>query len=412
MRLSLLPNLRQLWRDSRTVQLGTNPTRAIVLEFSDPIAARVLDLLDGSRTEDQVLADAGSVLAIDPPDTLRVLHALRAAGLLVDAHALLPIGLPEPARVRLLPEAAALALASAAGGGLAAAHADGPPERIPRAAARGPGTPAEALHRRAEAKILVVGSETLAAPVALALAGAGIGHVDPAIDGRGRPGDLLAAIARTAPDTQVCPIRAGYANVIVRIGSRPCAVTGRRWKRAAVLSVGIRDGVVLIGPLVRPAGSPCEQCLELHRSDRDPAWPVLAAQLATLPHGPETCALTTTIAAAAYTAEEVLSYVDGRPVQTDGAAVEIARPGEARRRSWSAHPQCDCTRRQAETPGPETPGEVVAGIPDCRQQQVEMNHDGDPEKRGGPNGQAGGPTARVRGASRTWTGQASDRRRR
>ena len=48
MRLTLLPNLRLLWRDPRTLQFGTDPTRAVVLEFSDPVAARVLDLLDGS----------------------------------------------------------------------------------------------------------------------------------------------------------------------------------------------------------------------------------------------------------------------------------------------------------------------------------------------------------------------------
>jgi bacteriocin biosynthesis cyclodehydratase domain-containing protein len=113
-----------------------------------------------------------------------------------------------------------------------------------------------------------------------------------------------------------------------------------------VLTAGIRDGVVLVGPLVRPGGSPCWHCLELHRNDRDPAWPVIAAQLATAGDGGGTCALTTAIAAAAYAAEEVLSYVDGRSWHTDGAAVEIDRPGEIRRRSWTAHPRCGCQRRR------------------------------------------------------------------
>ncbi|MBN1172876.1 MAG: hypothetical protein JXA67_11935 [Micromonosporaceae bacterium] len=363
MRLSLLPNLRQLWRDARTVQLGTDPARAVVLEFGDPVAARILDLLDGSRTEEQVLMDANTMLAIDVPDTIAVLNALRAAGLLVDAQALLPAGLPERTRLRLLPEASALALRAtdddttpgdrarllqAAGGAGAAV----PPMLLDRSTPGNgsqegaPATPADALRRRAAAKILVTGLEPLAAPMAVMLAAAGIGHVDPSIDGRERPGDLLAVIARTAPETRITPIRAGSATVVVRVGSLPSSATGGRWRRAAVLSVTVRDGIVLVGPFVRPNSSPCGRCLELHRSDRDPAWPVLAAQLATMPAAADTCSLTTTMAAAAYAAEEVLSYVDGRALRTEGAAVEIGRPGEARRRSWEAHPNCDCVRRQ------------------------------------------------------------------
>ena len=34
------------------------------------------------------------------------------------------------------------------------------------------------------------------------------------------------------------------------------------------------------GPLVVPGGSACLRCLELHRTDRDPSWPAVAAQLA------------------------------------------------------------------------------------------------------------------------------------
>ncbi len=49
-RLALVPGLRRLWRDRQTVQFGTDPRRAVVLEFADPALARVLDLLDGSRT--------------------------------------------------------------------------------------------------------------------------------------------------------------------------------------------------------------------------------------------------------------------------------------------------------------------------------------------------------------------------
>jgi hypothetical protein len=356
MRLTLLPNLRQLWRDPRTLQLGTDPSRAVVLEFSDPIAARVLDLLDGSRTESEVIEDATRMLALDSPDAKSVLNSLWAAGLLVDTRTLLPAGLPEPTRRRLLPEAAALALRRRHPGGCPGATraafaalpnpdeslADGPMSDVVTAS---DDTPAHTLERRRAARVLITGAEPLVAPIAVTLAGSGIGHVDPTVTGRGRPPDILGAIARTAPDTRVCPIRAGTATVVVRIGQRSPAVPTGRWRRSAILTIGMRDGTVLVGPMVRPQGSPCERCLDLHRNDRDPAWPVLAAQLATDSDEVETCALTTTLAAAAYAAEEVLSYVDQRMIRTDGAAVEISRPGESRRRSWPAHPRCDCLRR-------------------------------------------------------------------
>jgi bacteriocin biosynthesis cyclodehydratase domain-containing protein len=337
MRLTLLPNLRRLWRDSRTVQLGTDPARALVVEFGDPGAVRVLDLLDGTRSRDGVIAEAASRLAVTAADTAAVLDALLAAGLVLDAGDLLPAGLPDATRRRLTAEAVALA--------------------------RYPGTPAappaEALRRRAAARVTVSGLETLVAPIALTLAGAGVGHIDPAVDRLGCPEELVAQIGQVAAGTRVAPVRAGAATLAVRVGPRPPSTANGRGRRTAVLTVDIRDAVVLVGPLVGPDGSPCGHCLDLHRRDRDPRWPVLAAQLATTPDGTEHCALTTAVAGAAYAAEEVLSYLDGRSHRTEGAVVEISRPGEARRRSWAAHPRCGCRRRGAD-PATATPRPAIS----------------------------------------------------
>jgi nicotinamidase-related amidase len=41
----------------------------------------------------------------------------------------------------------------------------------------------------------------------------------------------------------------------------------------------VRDGTGLVGPLVIPGVTSCLRCADLHRSDRDAAWPALAAQL-------------------------------------------------------------------------------------------------------------------------------------
>jgi hypothetical protein len=49
------------------------------------------------------------------------------------------------------------------------------------------------------------------------------------------------------------------------------------------LVVGVRDATAVVGPLVVPGRTACLHCTDLHRTDRDPAWPLLAAQLTTPP---------------------------------------------------------------------------------------------------------------------------------
>src|SRR4029450_2966102 len=97
----LLPALRRLWRDPNRLQIGTEPGRAVVLELTEPACARLLDLLDGSRTEATLVREAArsGIAAADP---LAVLAALRQAGYVVDVHALHPA---EPIRRRLEGEA-------------------------------------------------------------------------------------------------------------------------------------------------------------------------------------------------------------------------------------------------------------------------------------------------------------------
>ena len=47
----------------------------------------------------------------------------------------------------------------------------------------------------------------------------------------------------------------------------------------AHLSVVVREADIVVGPLVVPGDGPCLRCLDLHRTDADPAWPTLAGQL-------------------------------------------------------------------------------------------------------------------------------------
>jgi len=352
MRPTLLPNIRRLWRDERTVQLGTDPASAIILELHRPELARVLDLLDGSHTEQALLATADA-LGLEEADVLDLIHALEAVGLVVGAGALLPAGLPAATHARLGVEAAALALRM----------------RTAPGARTGPRrSPAEVLRRRHAARVVVAGDGPLVAPLAAVLAAAGVGHVDPAVDGVTGVADVLVgglssddvsssraiatatAIVRFAPGADVSSARADNVDFVVRVGDRQPPALARRGVRINALprlEVTVRLGTVLVGPLVRPAASPCRACLDLHRQDRDPAWPVLAAQLATAPAGDgEPCASATALAGAAFAADEVLSFLDGAASRTEAAIVEIARPGEFRRRAWVAHPRCDCRRRR------------------------------------------------------------------
>jgi hypothetical protein len=343
-RPALLPGLPLLWRDRHHLQAGTDPERALVLEFPVPALARVLDLLDGSRTEQRLERDAAA-LGIPATAVTELLASLRAAGLVVGAHTLQPGRLPEPTRRRLTAELAGLALARTG---------------------TGAPTPAEALRRRAAARVLVRGHSRLATPIAATLAAAGVGHVTPLVDGRTTLADVAVgglapadasrpradaatdAVLRAAPDARVGLLTADRATVIVQAGhaqpARLAALAGAR-RGVPTLAVEVREGVVVVGPLVPPSGSPCLRCLDLHRADRDAAWPRLAAQLAGAPDADLPCTTTTVLAATAFAAHEVLCCVDGLPPRTLGATVEISAPGVQRRRTWSPHPRCDCVGR-------------------------------------------------------------------
>lgn len=357
----LLPALRRLWRDEKTLQLGVDPAHALVIEVADPAIARVLDLLDGSRTLLGVQKDAAA-FDVSNDTVTELVETLRDANLLLSADELLPASMTEPVRRRLWPEAAALALAAMTRSTPAPVRLSGAGSRVPR-----PQRPAEALRRRDAASVLVNGASRLASPLASILAASGVGHVDTAASGRVGPVDLAVggvppadlerprrvasvdAVLRAAPETDTRAMRDGAPTFVVQIGqTAPAELVAFRYARQELphLLIEERDGVILVGPLVSEAGRPCLNCVDLHRRDRDPAWPAMIAQLSTGAEAPFATSMVTTMIAAGVAAGQVLAYIDVGSAAAVGASFEINGTVQHRRRAWTVHPRCDCATRK------------------------------------------------------------------
>lgn len=111
------------------------------------------------------------------------------------------------------------------------------------------------------------------------------------------------------------------------------------------LPVVIDEDRVRIGPFVRPGKTPCVGCHDLHRTDWDPAWPALLAQLghAATPVGPPVLDPLTVHAAAVEIAAEVFAHADGAMPRTNGQCLVIG-PSHAERAMWpiAFHHRCTC----------------------------------------------------------------------
>ncbi len=334
-RPTLIPGLPRTWRSPVELQLGSDPARAVVLHLSDPRMARLLDLLDGTRAEQTVKLHAAS-LGIAPADVHALLQTLHTAGLVLPAGELVPVTLTETIRRRLAGEAAALAL-----------HRPPPAD-----------SPATTLRRRGLARVVITGRGRLGAGIAVALAEAGVGHVHPDLPGLVGAGELAggplresnvgqlrqeavaAAIEQAAPTTQTHGVRRLPACLVVQLEpERPINLVAAAFaaRRQPHLTVAVREGVAVIGPLVSATGRPCLNCLHLHRRERDAAWPSPSR-----PDAAEPGAVTTLLAATALAAAEVLSFLDEGVTKTLGASIEISHSGQVRRRTWQAHPHCPC----------------------------------------------------------------------
>lgn len=364
MQLQIKSGLRRMWRETGTLQIGLSQRRGTVIAG---LTASDVPLIDQLRDG----VDASLFEADD--DGLEAARRRELVGLLTEAGVLVGTGVGRPVREglgiaaeRLVPDAAIWSLV----------HPD-------------VGDGWSLLAARAARRVLISGAGRLGTTVATTLAAAGVGDLligdgrrvtagDLAPAGASRP-DLgrpreeaaLDAIRRFGsraersgaasdlggsipwwsgstsghPEHDLAPDRPDLV-VLIEHGAADATAAGRLVSAdQAHLSVVIREDDILVGPLVRPGSGPCLRCLDLHRGDRDPAWPSVLAQLLSPTSGtlqPEETAASTL--AAGLVALQVLAHLDGvTEPATAGATLEVELPdGLIARRSWPPHPGCGC----------------------------------------------------------------------
>jgi bacteriocin biosynthesis cyclodehydratase domain-containing protein len=383
MRPALKPGLLPVWRNADTLQIGVDHRRAIALTGMAR-AAGLISLLDGSRDLSQLLA-AADELGIPAATVHRVLSLLAAGGALDDPPAGFFRGLPHGLHRRLATELATTALAhgdsdggartlarrqhacvqvsglspiglstasllAAAGIGsvvtagwlpalpaspAAAPRAGAPPAGAPRAGAPRAGAPPAGSPRAGAAP---AGSPRAAAPAGSPPAGApraGSGWQRPPSSlraGRGdRTPDLVILINSYRRDLPAALLRAGVPH----------------------LTASASEAIGVVGPLVVPGRTACLRCLDLARADRDPAWPLILAQLGGGGADPPACDAILAMAVAAQAAAQALSFVDrgGAATAAVNGTLELVLPDwRWRRRTWLRHEWCPCGRS-----GPDDP---------------------------------------------------------
>jgi hypothetical protein len=301
MRPALKPGLLPVWRDRDTLQIGVDSRRAVALTGMAG-AARMISLLDGSRDRAQVIDAAGSQ-GIPPEIADRVLTLLAAGGALDDFPASTLRATPQPLRARLSAELAAASLA----------HGDGDGG-------------ARTLARRRAAYVRVHGTGRIASGVACLLDASGVGRVASA-DSAQAPGperpDLAVLTGRPPPEL-------------------PSDLTRERIPHLAALA---SEAIGTVGPLVVPGRTACLRCLDLTRAERDPAWPLILAQLTGRRPHPPACDAPLAAAVAAQATAQALAFVDRptSPLAAANATLELVLPSwQWRRRSWPPHWECWC----------------------------------------------------------------------
>jgi hypothetical protein len=175
------------------------------------------------------------------------------------------------------------------------------------------------------------------------------------VHGRGPLSELLAdglrcSGARIKQSNQPhAAVTAADADLVVlsdNLVADPRMLRDLHRQRVAHLAVRVRDGTGLVGPLVIPGVTSCLGCADLHRRDRDAAWPAVAAQLRDTVGVADRATLLATAALALSQVNRVIGAVRGsvsEPPTSLSATLEFdVHAGSIVVRQWPKHPLCSC----------------------------------------------------------------------
>ncbi len=350
MRPLVKPGLAHAWRDEHTVQVGVDPDNAVVVTDLEPGARAFLASLTGQVEVDDLLSRADRD-GWDRPSALALLRVLDDAGVLDDADADVSAlrTLSTAERDRLQPDLAARSL-------LGTGHGSG----------------TEALRRRRAATVRIGGAGRVGAGIALLLAAAGIGHlvvrdddklVEPAdvspgglrpVDvGRPRAAALRDLAKSVAPTAAVSTRGPASPDLVVLADERDtdrAETIGLVRDGVPHLVVAVREAAGVVGPFVLPGSTACLNCLDLHRTDVDPAWPAVLSQAQGAPRS-IACDVGLASMVAGLAVLHVLAWLEGAlPPSIDGTLSVALPSGRVRRRSWTPHRGCGCTWESVTTP--------------------------------------------------------------
>ncbi len=112
------------------------------------------------------------------------------------------------------------------------------------------------------------------------------------------------------------------------------------------MPVHLRDGLGVVGPLVLPGTTSCLRCADLHLTDFDAQWPIVAAGLLDLVGHADPAVLRATVAIAHAQIDEVTTML---AADTDAVPSIVGRtlefrtgPSRIDSRARPVHPRCGC----------------------------------------------------------------------
>ena len=263
-----------------------------------------------------------------------MLTLLAAGGALDDFPAGTLRVLPQPLRARLAAELATVSLARQDGDG-----------------------GARTLARRRATYIRIRGAGRIANAIASILVTAGVGDVSGGVAPEPEPPRpdpkpaAQAASARTPPRPNrktgaAAPSGQALPDLTVLVGPPdPELSAALMGDRTPHLVASASEAIGVVGPMVVPGRTACLRCLDLHRTDRDAAWPLILAQLAGRQPTPLACDAPLAAAVAAQAAFQALAFADNAaaPDAVTNGTLELVLPAwQWRRRTWPPHQRCSC----------------------------------------------------------------------